>query len=104
MVVSFGLPVRIRTVYSTAQRWLWMDGWLGLWPSGSSPATEFIMNRAGSNRGHKACVTSLLCQRRDASIGDLHFDIGGIRVGFEICEDAWVANRPARRWRCTVSI
>ena len=27
-------------------------------------------------------------------IGDLVFDIGGIRLGFEICEDAWVANRP----------
>ncbi len=27
-------------------------------------------------------------------IGDLHFDLGGIKVGFEICEDAWVATRP----------
>ncbi len=27
-------------------------------------------------------------------IGDLHFDIGGVRFGFEICEDAWVASRP----------
>jgi len=27
-------------------------------------------------------------------IGDLLFDIGDIRIGFEICEDAWVANRP----------
>lgn len=27
-------------------------------------------------------------------IGDLVFDIGDIRIGFEICEDAWVANRP----------
>lgn len=27
-------------------------------------------------------------------LGDLHFDVGGIRIGFEICEDAWVANRP----------
>ena len=27
-------------------------------------------------------------------IGDLLFDIGGIRLGFEICEDAWVGNRP----------
>lgn len=25
--------------------------------------------------------------------GDLIFDLGGIRVGFEICEDAWVSNR-----------
>ncbi|MEZ4458201.1 MAG: NAD(+) synthase [bacterium] len=27
-------------------------------------------------------------------IGDLYFDCGGIRIGFEICEDAWVARRP----------
>jgi NAD+ synthase (glutamine-hydrolysing) len=27
-------------------------------------------------------------------IGDLLFEIDGIRIGFEICEDAWVANRP----------
>jgi NAD+ synthase (glutamine-hydrolysing) len=27
-------------------------------------------------------------------LGDLLFDLGGIRVGFEICEDAWVAERP----------
>jgi NAD+ synthase (glutamine-hydrolysing) len=27
-------------------------------------------------------------------IGDIFFDCGAIRIGFEICEDAWVANRP----------
>ena len=27
-------------------------------------------------------------------IGDLVFDCGGIKIGFEICEDAWVATRP----------
>ena len=27
-------------------------------------------------------------------IGDLLFNCGGILIGFEICEDAWVANRP----------
>ena len=27
-------------------------------------------------------------------IGDLVFDVGGIRIGFEICEDAWVGTRP----------
>ena len=30
-------------------------------------------------------------------IGDLVFDCGGIRIGFEICEDAWVADRPGSR-------
>ncbi|MBO0935595.1 NAD(+) synthase [Fibrella sp. HMF5335] len=29
-------------------------------------------------------------------IGDLVFDLSGVRIGFEICEDAWVAGRPGR--------
>ena len=28
--------------------------------------------------------------------GDLVFDLSGIRIGFEICEDAWIVNRPGR--------
>jgi NAD+ synthase (glutamine-hydrolysing) len=27
-------------------------------------------------------------------LGDYLFDVGGVKVGFEICEDAWVAKRP----------
>lgn len=27
-------------------------------------------------------------------LGDIIFDVGGVRVGFEICEDAWVEERP----------
>jgi NAD+ synthase (glutamine-hydrolysing) len=30
----------------------------------------------------------------EVPIGDLLFEAGGVRLGFEICEDAWVANRP----------
>lgn len=30
----------------------------------------------------------------DYPIGDILFDVGGIRIGFEICEDAWVGSRP----------
>lgn len=31
---------------------------------------------------------------RKVPIGDLLFDCGGIRIGLEVCEDAWVAKRP----------
>jgi NAD+ synthase (glutamine-hydrolysing) len=31
---------------------------------------------------------------REVPVGDLHFVVGGVRIGFEICEDAWVASRP----------
>jgi NAD+ synthase (glutamine-hydrolysing) len=31
---------------------------------------------------------------RKVPLGDAMFDVGGVRIGFEICEDAWVARRP----------
>ncbi len=36
---------------------------------------------------------------RDQSypIGDIDFDVNGVRIGFEICEEAWVAARPGIR-------
>ena len=39
-------------------------------------------------------VSSISLINREVPIGDLLFDIDGVRLGFEICEDAWVANRP----------
>jgi len=30
-------------------------------------------------------------------IGDIYFNCAGVRIGFEICEEAWVANRPGIR-------
>lgn len=30
-------------------------------------------------------------------IGDVYFDCGGVKIGFEICEEAWVARRPGIR-------
>lgn len=32
---------------------------------------------------------------RDVPVGDLLFELSGVRLGFEICEDAWVPERPA---------
>lgn len=37
---------------------------------------------------------SLQVGKETFPFGDYIFDIGGVRVGFEICEDAWVAERP----------
>jgi NAD+ synthase (glutamine-hydrolysing) len=41
--------------------------------------------------GQRATVDVL---GRELPLGDLLFDVGGVRMGFEICEDAWVAERP----------
>jgi len=32
----------------------------------------------------------------DCPVGDLTYTVAGVNLGFEICEDSWVANRPAR--------
>jgi NAD+ synthase (glutamine-hydrolysing) len=38
-------------------------------------------------------------------IGDLIFEVNGVRFGFEICEDAWVAGRPGNRMaECGVDV
>jgi NAD+ synthase (glutamine-hydrolysing) len=31
---------------------------------------------------------------KSVPIGDLMFDVGGVKIGLEVCEDAWVARRP----------
>ena len=38
---------------------------------------------------------TIVLDGREYPIGDLVFNCGGIKIGFEICEDAWVAARPA---------
>ena len=45
-------------------------------------------------RWHAGVQAEVTALGRRVPAGDIHFDVGGIRVGFEICEDAWVAVRP----------
>lgn len=48
--------------------------WFSPWPRGEVAMTQ--------------------CLGQDVLLGDLLFDVSGVRIGFEICEDAWSANRP----------
>jgi len=51
--------------------------WFSAWPEGEVVTVESC--------GHEVIM------------GDTMFEIGGVRIGFEICEDAWVADRPGMR-------
>lgn len=103
MVVSFGLPVRHRNgLFNGAvlvvdgvvagivcKRHLAGDGvhyeprWFKPWPADVRAEADLPVNLP-AHRGPGGGVP----------LGDLHFDVGGVRIGFEICEDAWVAQRP----------
>ena len=96
MIVSVGLPLRFNNkLYNVAclianKRILgfvakqhlpnngifYEDRWFHRWPAGSREEIKI----------------------KDFSypIGDLVFDLSGVRIGFEVCEDAWVAQRPGR--------
>jgi NAD+ synthase (glutamine-hydrolysing) len=99
MVVTVGLPVyHEKALYNAAalladgkivgfvaKQFLAGDGihyeprWFKAWPASEVDVLERT-DPDGSIRRYP--------------IGDLVFDVGDVRVGFEICEDAWVANRP----------
>ncbi len=94
MVVSFGLPLLHRNALFScaclavdgriagfvAKRFLCGDGlhyeprWFKPWPQGVRDTVTL--------------------DGQDFPIGDLVFDLCGVKIGFEICEDAWVAARP----------
>jgi NAD+ synthase (glutamine-hydrolysing) len=94
MIVNFGLPILFQNglfnccglvvngqiAGFAAKRFLAGDGihyeprWFKPWPVGHRSKVEI----AGA----------------EYPMGDFCFDCGGVRIGFEICEDAWVANRP----------
>ena len=94
MIVSFGLPVMVSgAIFNAAclavdgkiiglvcKQHLAGDGihyeprWFKKWPGGVTASIEI--------------------GEEEYPIGDLLFSCGGIRIGFEICEDAWVGDRP----------
>ncbi|MGI5860623.1 MAG: NAD(+) synthase [Myxococcales bacterium] len=94
MVVSLGLPLAYQNALLDAacliadgrllgfvpKQHLAGDGihyeprWFKPWPAGRRASVTFAGERV--------------------PLGDLVFEVGGVRLGFEICEDAWVAQRP----------
>lgn len=98
MAVVVGLPLRHHnTVYNTvamiangelhgfyAKQNLAGDGlhyeprWFRPWPTG--------------------VVTKIAVFGKEVPLGDVIFQLDDVRIGFEVCEDAWVANRPGRNY------
>jgi NAD+ synthase (glutamine-hydrolysing) len=93
LVVSVGLPLfHNKALYNTCA--LLVDGSLA----------GFVAKRALSGDGihyeprwfkpwPAGMRTMVSVLGRDVPLGDVFFDCSGVRIGFEICEDAWVAQR-----------
>lgn len=100
LVVSFGLPLMVNNgIFNVAalvvdgqlrgfvgKQHLAGDGihyeprWFKPWPAGVSDRVDLSFAPGAASESFP--------------VGDLYFVVGEVRLGFEICEDAWVATRP----------
>lgn len=97
IVMAFGMPLAVSgAVYNVA----------ALAANGKIVGFAAKQNLAGDGIHYEprwfkpwptGIVASISIQGRSVPVGDLSFIVDGIEVGFEICEDAWVANRPGLR-------
>lgn len=94
MVVSFGLPLFIGNgVYNCVG--LAVDGHLAGFVAKQHLAGDGLHYEPRWFRAWpEDTVAALDLEGMSYPVGDLVFDVGGVRMGFEICEDAWVASRP----------
>lgn len=94
MVVSFGLPTLYKNaLFNTAA--LVVDGKIIGLAAKKHLAGDGIYYEPRWFRAWPEDVQSFVEHDGETiPIGDLVFDVGGLKIGFEICEDAWVAKRP----------
>ena len=94
LIVSLGMPLLLQNgLFNTAA--LVVDGeLLGFVGKRFLPGDGLHYEPRWFKRWPAGQRTTVTLRGRRYPIGDLFFDISGVKIGFEICEDAWVANRP----------
>lgn len=94
MAVSFGLPLLHRgALFNTAA--LAVNGkLLGLVAKQHLAGEGIHYEPRWFKRWPNSARESIEIAGQSYPFGDLLFEVGDVRLGFEICEDAWVANRP----------
>lgn len=94
MAVSVGLPLLVHNgLFNTAA--LIVDGRIAGFAAKRFLAGDGIHYEPRWFKSWPAAVCRHVeIEGRSYPVGDIYFDCGGVKVGFEICEDAWVAARP----------
>lgn len=93
LIVSLGLPLAHKgSLYNAAC--LAVDGNIaGFVGKKHLAGTGIHYEPRWFKRWPKEACVSIAIGGREYPFGDLVFDCGGVTLGFEICEDAWVADR-----------
>lgn len=97
MIVSVGLPIRHNNKTYNAACLIANKRILGFVCKQHLPNYGLFYEDRWFHRWQPEMQSEIEIDGLKYPIGDLVFDVSGVRIGFEICEDAWVANRPGRR-------
>jgi NAD+ synthase (glutamine-hydrolysing) len=94
MIVGVGLPLFYnRAVYNTAA--LLVDGRVaGFVAKRNLPGDGVYYEPRWFKPWPEGHLARVDVGGREVPLGALLFDVGGVKIGFEVCEDAWVADRP----------
>ncbi len=97
VAVALGLPVMVnRGLYNAAA--LLCDGELmGLTLKQHLAGDGIHYEPRWFRKWPAAAVERIELLGREVAVGDLLYNCGGVRIGIEICRDAWVADRPGSR-------
>lgn len=94
IAVTLGLPVMHQGALFNANAFIVDGELLGIVPKQHLAGDGLHYEPRWFKPWPARMVTAYEFDGIDYPFGDLIFDLDGVRIGFEICEDAWVANRP----------
>lgn len=97
LVTCFGLPLSIRNKTYNAVAVVSDGQILGFACKQHLPNYGVFYEDRWFHRWKAGRSTTVPINGTHYPAGDILFDISGIKVGIEICEDAWVPNRPGAR-------
>ena len=105
MLVTVGMPLYITNgVYNAAA--VMIDGSIaGFVPKQHLAGDGLHYEPRWFRAWPSETTTRLFRDGREWPVGELIFECDGVRIGFEVCEDAWVAVRPGSRMaECGVDV
>ncbi|MBF0236478.1 MAG: NAD(+) synthase [SAR324 cluster bacterium] len=95
--VAVGLPVLVNQVMYNAIAWLVNGKLCGIVPKQFLAGQDLYYETRWFKPWPGAFQTTIEHKGQTIPVGDLLFDMDGVKVGFEICEDAWVIQRPGTK-------
>ena len=97
MVITVGLPLSFENSLYNSVAVICNKELLGFVAKQELPGDGIYYEPRWFKRWPEGLAATYKWKEQEIPLGDLVFDIGGVRIGLEICEDAWNGVRPAQQ-------